>query len=266
MSFANTVFKQVLSLYSNDVFERSQRQLSSGETCKVQRSNPSLICIVHDQYWCSTWCWCYKTFFGGNLDFPKIKKLNKVGSDDWTYTKMLKQCYLKLNYIKTLLICSKMAYSCCFSLGGNLDFIDFLQKKFYNINYRELFRWRSWEKRLAQLSNNFELICNSFLLFYKHNSLPLAAYLEEEKWICQQNHYSRLYLTRWVDLVAKLALLHTQNNLILGIGCSTVVRYPDLCSSNLDNGNYLVNNSLFNVLKRKIKIKEAVNVELLYSF
>ena len=69
-----------------------------------------------------------------------------------------------------------------------------------------------------------------------------------------------------MDLVAKLALLHTQNNLILGIGCSTVVRYPDLCSSNLDNGNYLVNNSLFNVLKRKIKIKEAVNVELLYSF
>ena len=68
--------------------------------------------------------WCYKTFFGGNLDFPKIKKLNKVGSDDWTYTEMLKQCYLKLNYIRTLLS--------CFSLGENLDF---LQKKFYNINY-----------------------------------------------------------------------------------------------------------------------------------
>ena len=29
-----------------------------------------------------------------------------------------------------------MVYSCCFSLGGNLDFLDFLQKKFYNINYR----------------------------------------------------------------------------------------------------------------------------------
>ena len=28
----------------------------------------------------------------------------------------------------------KMAYSCCFSLGGNLDFPEFLQKKFYNIN------------------------------------------------------------------------------------------------------------------------------------
>ena len=29
-----------------------------------------------------------------------------------------------------------MVYYCCFSLGGNLGFLDFLQKKFYNINYR----------------------------------------------------------------------------------------------------------------------------------
>ena len=29
-----------------------------------------------------------------------------------------------------------MAISCCFGLRGNLDFPDFLQKKFYNINYR----------------------------------------------------------------------------------------------------------------------------------
>ena len=40
--------------------------------------------------------WCYKTFFGGNLDFPKIKKLNKVCFADWTCTKMLKQCYLNV--------------------------------------------------------------------------------------------------------------------------------------------------------------------------
>ena len=46
---------------------------------------------------------------------------------------MLNQCYFKLNYIRTLLICPKMAYSCCFSLRGNLDF---LQNKFYNIDYR----------------------------------------------------------------------------------------------------------------------------------
>ena len=63
--------------------------------------------------------------------FPKIKKLNKVCSDDWTCTKRLKQCYLKLNYMRTKLICSKMFFSCCFSLGENLDFI---QKKFYNID------------------------------------------------------------------------------------------------------------------------------------
>ena len=30
----------------------------------------------------------------------------------------------------------KISYSCRFGLRGNLDFPDFLQKKFYNINYR----------------------------------------------------------------------------------------------------------------------------------
>ena len=36
---------------------------------------------------------------------------------------------LKQNYTLELCIAFKMAYSCCFSLGGNLDFPDFLQKK-----------------------------------------------------------------------------------------------------------------------------------------
>ena len=36
-----------------------------------------------------------------------------------------------------LFIAFKMAYSCCFSFGGNLHFPEFLQKKFYNINYRD---------------------------------------------------------------------------------------------------------------------------------
>ena len=35
-----------------------------------------------------------------------------------------------------LFIAFKMAYSCHFGLRGNLDFPDFLQKKFYNINCR----------------------------------------------------------------------------------------------------------------------------------
>ena len=36
----------------------------------------------------------------------------------------------KQNYTAKLLITFKMAYSCCFSLGGNLDFLDFLKKSF----------------------------------------------------------------------------------------------------------------------------------------
>ena len=34
------------------------------------------------------------------------------------------------NYTLDMFISFKMAYSYCFSLGGNLDFIDFLQKSF----------------------------------------------------------------------------------------------------------------------------------------
>ena len=41
----------------------------------------------------------------------------------------------KQNYTPELLIALKMVYSCFFGLRGNLDFPDFLQKKFYNINY-----------------------------------------------------------------------------------------------------------------------------------
>ena len=48
----------------------------------------------------------------------------------------------KQNYTLELFIALKMAYSCCFGLRGNLDFPEFLQKKFYNINY-----WTSRPRR-----------------------------------------------------------------------------------------------------------------------
>ena len=38
------------------------------------------------------------------------------------------------NYTLELFIALKIAHSCCFGLRGNLDFPDFFQKKFYNIN------------------------------------------------------------------------------------------------------------------------------------
>ena len=41
----------------------------------------------------------------------------------------------KQNYTLELFISLKMAISCCFGLRGNLDFPDFLQINFYNINY-----------------------------------------------------------------------------------------------------------------------------------
>ena len=40
----------------------------------------------------------------------------------------------KQNYTLGLFMALKMAYCCCLGLRGNLDFPDFLQKKFYNIN------------------------------------------------------------------------------------------------------------------------------------
>ena len=48
----------------------------------------------------------------------------------------------KQNYTPKVFVAFKRANSCCFGLRGNLDFPDFLQKKFYNINYckRLLFR------------------------------------------------------------------------------------------------------------------------------
>ena len=45
------------------------------------------------------------------------------------------------NYTLELFVAFKMAYSCCFDWRGNLDFPDFLQKKFYNIDYWTSFSW-----------------------------------------------------------------------------------------------------------------------------
>ena len=49
--------------------------------------------------------------------------------------KCLDNAIFKQNYSLKLFITFKMAYSCGFSSGGNLDFPDFIQKKFYNIDY-----------------------------------------------------------------------------------------------------------------------------------
>ena len=44
--------------------------------------------------------------------------------------KCVNNAIFKQIYTLQLLIAFKMAYSCCFSLQGNLDFLEFLQKSF----------------------------------------------------------------------------------------------------------------------------------------
>ena len=70
--------------------------------------------------------------------------MNKVCSDDWTCTKMLTQCYFKLNYIRTLFVL-KWPILAVSAKGGNLDFLDFLQKKFYNIDFWWISQVGVWE-------------------------------------------------------------------------------------------------------------------------
>ena len=52
------------------------------------------------------------------------------------YKKCENKPILMQNYAQKLFIAFKMTISCCFCLRGNLYFPDFLQNKFYNINYR----------------------------------------------------------------------------------------------------------------------------------
>ena len=46
-----------------------------------------------------------------------------------------KNVIFKQNFAQKLFVAFKIAFSFCFGLRGNLNFPDFLQKYFYNINY-----------------------------------------------------------------------------------------------------------------------------------
>ena len=46
-----------------------------------------------------------------------------------------------------------MTYSCCFSLGWNLDIPEFLQKKFYNTNYMTLYLYFRIFSTVERLDN-----------------------------------------------------------------------------------------------------------------
>ena len=70
----------------------------------------------------------------------------------------------KQNYPQNFFISFKISYSCCFGFRENLEFPDFLQKKFYNIDsWRrgeegktvELFvGWTNWQYALWHVNAN----------------------------------------------------------------------------------------------------------------
>ena len=75
-----------------------------------------------------------KSRFPQNLEMEKIVLMSEPA------LKCENNASFNQIYTLKLFIAFKMAYSCCFSLGGNLDIPEFLQKKFYNINYRQTLR------------------------------------------------------------------------------------------------------------------------------
>ena len=68
--------------------------------------------------------------FGGNLDSPKLRNRKTFVLMSEPALKCENNVIVKQIYTLKLFIAFKMAYSSCFSLGGNLDFPEFLQKSF----------------------------------------------------------------------------------------------------------------------------------------
>ena len=80
--------------------------------------------------------WCFKTFFRGNLDFPKIKKLETVCSDAWTCTKCKNNAAIfKQKYTQKLLKAFKWSFL-LLQHWGKSRFSRIPPKNFYNINYK----------------------------------------------------------------------------------------------------------------------------------
>ena len=90
-------------------------------------------------------------------------------------SKMVKQCYFKQKYTLQLVVALKTAYSCCFSLGGNQDFPEFLQKRF--LTSMTGYCWSSYGPPIIkksqgllrqQVSGGSCFFCKIFLLIIRH--------------------------------------------------------------------------------------------------
>ena len=71
-------------------------------------------------------------FFNGTLLFIYSEMFNKfTAQTEHLGKKNVTEAIavLKENFTEKLIITLKIAFSCCFSLGGNQDFLDFRQKR-----------------------------------------------------------------------------------------------------------------------------------------
>ena len=84
-----------------------------------------------------------KLFLEEILISPKLRNWKTFVLMSEPAQKCVNNAISNQNYAQKLFIAFKMAYSCCFGLRGNLDFPDFLQKKFYNIGY-----WKGFNQRI----------------------------------------------------------------------------------------------------------------------
>ena len=101
-----------------------------------------------------------------------------------------------------------MTYFCFFSLGGNLDFPDFLQKKFYNINY-----WGFAENMTnfcgIFYKNPLECNCLCYSKFYLVN-----ASLHHGKWLWHSWHSNRFLHQSSVVQIQSSAISITVNYIL----------------------------------------------------
>ena len=111
-----------------------------------------------------------------------------------------------------LFIAFEMVYSCCFSFGGNQDFPEFLQKKFYNINYWSVILC-IWIGSLKSLTKS--ILCGlggyGFGMVNKI-SIRYLPWLQQEKlrwfgrWPCRYWGLKSKLATRWKTIINPLSL------------------------------------------------------------
>ena len=155
---------------------------------------------------CSICSWCYKTFFEWNLDFIKIKKFNKVCSNVWTITKMLKQCYFQTKLYSRTVYCFENGLFLLFQLWGKSRFSRYPAKKFYNINcWLHCFCFYRWKTAAIRRTWFVTLFLRTFFfwnLIWKIK-LKLSSLLKYKNVIRR-----RYFYTMFIQIVIWLYLIH----------------------------------------------------------